>query len=119
MSLKEDAILVGGIGLGIVCIAWYLQSRLSNAAGSLADGVSGAAGAAWDVAGDVASSVYGGVSDGATVIWDTTTTVVGAVGTGINPANPGNIINRGVNGVGSAVTGRDWSLGTQIYDWLN
>jgi hypothetical protein len=38
----------------------------------------------------------------------------------INPAYSHNVINTGVSGIGSAITGKDdWSLGTQIYDWLH
>jgi hypothetical protein len=38
----------------------------------------------------------------------------------INPADSHNVINSGVSAIGGAVTGQsDWSLGTQIYDWLH
>lgn len=41
------------------------------------------------------------------------------VGNAVNPVNPDNIINRGVSGVGAAVTGADdWSLGTQLHKWF-
>jgi hypothetical protein len=37
-----------------------------------------------------------------------------------NPASNNNLIYRGVNALGEAVTGaEDWSLGTAIYDWWN
>lgn len=42
-----------------------------------------------------------------------------AVGTAVNPVNPNNVINQGVNGIGAAVTGADdWSLGTQLHKWF-
>lgn len=42
-----------------------------------------------------------------------------AVGTAVNPVNPNNVINQGVNGIGAAVTGSDdWSLGTQLHKWF-
>lgn len=38
----------------------------------------------------------------------------------VNPADRGNIVNRGVEAVGSSVTGDpNWTLGGAIYDWLN
>ena len=41
------------------------------------------------------------------------------VGNAVNPVNHNNVINKGVNGIGSAVTGQDdWSLGTQLHKWL-
>ena len=40
------------------------------------------------------------------------------VGNAVNPVNPNNFINQGVNGIGAAVTGSDdWSLGTQLHKW--
>lgn len=37
-----------------------------------------------------------------------------------NPTSDNNLIYRGVNAVGGAISGSDnWSLGTKIYDWLN
>jgi hypothetical protein len=42
------------------------------------------------------------------------------VGHAVDPTNQDNIFNRGVTAVGKSVTGKDnWSLGTQIYDWLH
>ena len=40
-----------------------------------------------------------------------------AVGTAVNPADPQNIVNRGVTAIGTAVTGDSgWTLGGWIYD---
>lgn len=41
-----------------------------------------------------------------------------AVGEAVNPVSQDNIFNRGANAVGGAVTGRDWSVGSQLYDWF-
>lgn len=40
----------------------------------------------------------------------------GAIGEALNPASPNNLVYRGVNGAGSAITGRDFSLGAQVRD---
>lgn len=38
----------------------------------------------------------------------------------VNPADEHNLVNQAVLGVGSAITGdKDWSLGSQIYDWTH
>lgn len=39
-----------------------------------------------------------------------------AVGTAINPLNPDNAVASTVNAVGASITGRDWSLGSWIYE---
>lgn len=42
------------------------------------------------------------------------------VRTDLNPANPGNVVNRAVESLGQLVTGDDaWSLGDQVYDWTH
>lgn len=37
----------------------------------------------------------------------------------VNPADRRNLAYSGVNAVGSAITGQDFSLGAKIYDWLH
>jgi hypothetical protein len=37
-SLKEDAIIIAGIGLGVVAIAWYAKYKVGQVADGLADG---------------------------------------------------------------------------------
>lgn len=40
-----------------------------------------------------------------------------AVGNAVNPVNPDNIFNSGVNAIGSSISGdSEWTLGTWIYD---
>lgn len=51
-TLKEDAIIIGGIGLGVVAIAWYAKYKVGQVADSLADG----AGQLWEKAKDGAES---------------------------------------------------------------
>lgn len=42
---------------------------------------------------------------------------VESVGSAINPVNPDNIFNRGVNALGEAITGDEhWTLGGAIYE---
>ena len=46
--------------------------------------------------------------------------VADAVIVSVNPANPGNIINRGVSAAGSAITGQaSWSLGAAAWEFFN
>lgn len=46
--------------------------------------------------------------------------VVKDAGQAINPVNPDNIFNSGVNSVLQAVTGEEHAtLGTKIYEWLH
>lgn len=37
----------------------------------------------------------------------------------VNPADRNNLAYSGVNKVGAAITGQDFSLGAKIYDWLH
>lgn len=42
------------------------------------------------------------------------------VGAAVNPANPDNVVNRGVSAIGAAVTGeKHFSLGSAIYDFFH
>lgn len=45
-TLKEDAMVVAGIGLGVVFLAWYAKKRVTEAVTAIPD----AMGAAWDTA---------------------------------------------------------------------
>lgn len=36
-----------------------------------------------------------------------------------NPLSQKNVVNSTITATGEAITGRSWSLGTQIYDWLH
>jgi len=60
------------------------------------------------------------IGAGGLLLWylkNKTVEVVGDVAEAINPVNPDNIFNEGVNSVGSAISGDDdWSLGGWIYD---
>lgn len=49
-TLKEDALIVAGIGLAVIVIAWYLKKKVGDAGAAVAEVVSDAAGAAWDAA---------------------------------------------------------------------
>lgn len=65
-------------------------------------------------AGDVGRGVGGGTVD-------LVTGVIGgaydALPSAVKPSSPDNIVYRGVNGIGGAISGeRDWTLGGWIYD---
>lgn len=91
MKPATAAIFAGTAAL----LALYLVNRAS-----------GAAGRAWD-------GFAGGVSGAADFVGH-------HVSTTINPASDQNIVYRGVNAVGGAISGDDsWSLGSWIYDVFN
>lgn len=94
MSIKSDAMIVTGGVVLVVIGVWYLKSLASGAIDSVTENV------------------------GAAVDW-TVTQAKEAVPY-VNPADSGNIVNRGVNGIGGAITGdQNWTLGGQIYDWTH
>ena len=45
-TLKEDALIVAGIGLGVVVIAWYLKQKATEMVTAIPDAISNA----WDAA---------------------------------------------------------------------
>lgn len=36
-----------------------------------------------------------------------------------NPLSQTNVVNSAITATGEAITGKSWSLGTQVYDWLH
>lgn len=69
--------------------------------------------------------VSGVAGDALTAVGDSVASVADSVGTGINPANPMNIVNRTVSGIGGAVVsdtgpGKNadgsWTVGGWLYD---
>lgn len=65
------------------------------------------------------------IGSGLSAAGDAAANVADAVGTAINPANPDNLVNSGVNALGNAVVsstgpGRNadgsWTLGGSVYD---
>lgn len=45
-TLKEDALIVAGIGLGVIVIAWYLKQKATEMVTAIPDAI----GDAWDAA---------------------------------------------------------------------
>jgi len=90
-TLKEDALVVAGIGLAVLGLAWYAKYKITGAV----------------------SAVGGAVAAAGETLWDAAKTAAPYV----NPADSGNVINRGVSGVGGFIMGDPtWTLGGAIYD---
>lgn len=73
----------------------------------------------------VAYLVIKKIGSGLSAATDVAANVADAVGTAVNPANPDNLANRGVNALGNAVVSSDgpgrnadgsWTLGGSVYD---
>lgn len=50
-TLKEDAIVVAGVGLAVLALAWYAKYKVTQAVDSVAESIAGipdAMGLAWD-----------------------------------------------------------------------
>lgn len=56
-TLKEDAIIIAGIGLGVVVLAWYAKNQAGKAITAVSDAVGDAVGNAVTVVGDAVSTV--------------------------------------------------------------
>lgn len=63
------------------------------------------------------------IATGLSVAWyikSKTVETAAAVANAVNPLDEKNIFNQAVQKTGQALTGdADWSLGSQIYEWLN
>lgn len=89
--VSADLVIKLALGLALVGAVVYLAKRVGGAAGAAVDGVTAAAGEAFDYAANVAYSV--------------------------SPLNHENVIYQTAN----TITGGspDTSLGSRIYDWVN
>lgn len=102
--MVKDGLIIklAAVGGGLLIVAW-LANRTATAIGSGYDSVGNAISSA-------GSAIYSGVSGAADFVGQQVTTT-------LNPASDQNFIYRGVNGIGSGITGdRDWSLGSWLYD---
>lgn len=91
MSLREDAMIVGGGVVLVILAAWYAKKKLDDAI---------------DAAGDMANTAI-----------DWTMHTAEQAAPYVNPASRDNVVYRGVNGIGGAISGeKDWTLGGWIYD---
>lgn len=92
--MKDDALIVAGVALALLVAGWYVKRQ---------------AGAAVDTVTKVAQDA-----------WDAAVATVEQTVPYVNPADQGNIVNRGVSAVGEAVTGqKGWNLGYQLFDWTH
>lgn len=133
-TLKQDALIVAGIGLGVVVIAWYMKTRVSSAA----QGVKQVVVDAWDASVDASKYVnpvrqenfinagYTGMyrwmtgSDGTLGgdLYDATHGGILSDGT-FNPTSNNNVVNRGAQSLYQWVTGSTGTIGGDIYDWFH
>lgn len=84
-------LIQAAIGLGVLWIGWKVYDTVSNP----------------EKAGQAVGAGAVGLAKGV------------VVGTGQAVKGIGQGIYDGIGSVGQAVTGRDWSLGTAIYDWFH
>lgn len=90
MSAKNDALVVAGVGLAVLVLAWYAKKKASDAA----DALGKLAGGAWDAAADATKYV--------------------------NPTSDQNIAYQGASALTRWLTGQnDGTLGTIAYDYVH
>lgn len=105
--MKDDLIVkLAAVAGGVLLLGWMANraaGAVSGAWGSAATGLGNLAGAAWD-------STTRGLSAAGDFVGT-------QAATSFNPASDQNLIYRGVNGVGSAVSGdSNFTLGGWLYD---
>jgi hypothetical protein len=124
MSIKTDIMIVGGIGLGVIVLAWYAKSKVAAVPGQLWDAAQAAA--PYVNPADNNNVVNKGVSwVGSLISGQPNWTLGGSIydathGGALDVTSSNNLIYSGVSGIGGAVTGdTSWTLGGAIYDWTH
>lgn len=126
MAIKDDALIVAGVGLGLVVIAWYIKSKATDAIAAVPQVVEHVWEAAKSTAQQAGNAVNPVANDNIfyranTGAYQWMTGSTGTIGTDLydathdgtlNPASTNNVIYRNIGG-------EDWSLGTKIYDWFH
>ncbi len=132
-TLKEDALIVAGIGLGVVLVAWYLKTKVSSAIGSAPRAVAEAVTDVWDASVNASKYVNPASQDNVfyraqTGMYQWMTGSTGTIGGDFYDATHGGILSNGTfnptspnnaiySGITNALGGE--SLGSKIYDWLH
>lgn len=123
MSTKTDLLIVGGVAIAVLGLAWYTKQSIGNAIDGAGNAIGGAFESVGQAVGGAVESGYNwlqGVNETARApaVW--AANAVGEVVPYVNPADSRNVVYSGVSSVGEYITGeRGWTLGGQIYEWMN
>lgn len=126
-TLRQDAMIVAGLGLGVILIAWYLKSKVSDAI----DAAPAAIAEAWDAAVDATKYVNpvrseNVVNQGTNSFYRWATGSYGTMGTDFYDATHGGMLSDGTfnpistnNVIYRNIGDDENTIGTKIYDWLH
>jgi hypothetical protein len=129
MSIKTDALIVGGIALAVLAMGYYAKRQIGNALGAVGDAVAPVI--PYINPADSQNVINQGVAwVGASMTGNAGWTLGGALydqthdGRSltdlVNPTSRDNVIYSWDNYVGATLTGdKNWTLGGQIYDWTH
>lgn len=127
---SADLLIKLAIGVAVVGAAWWAVRRAGQAFDELTPDLPdlgawvNGAGSAITNAASVVGDTFTEANDWAEGVFDRAEArrdaIVGTVATAVNPTNPDNLAYRGVNAVGSRLTGdASFSLGSWVYDLIN